>query len=90
MFVVYKYFDYDGEPIYKKSSLIGVYEYIEDAKNDLTTKLTRLKYEFEIECDTNDYFSIEITKKKGVDFITDKRTFYEIMKFKTSINTIKL
>jgi len=90
MFIVYKYYDYDGEPIYKKSSLIGVYDVIEDAKKDLVDKLIKLKYEFEIYDDSDISFDLTITKKNGIDYQINKITKYEIIKCKASINTIKL
>ncbi len=91
MFVVYRYYDYNNdEPIYKKTSLIAIYDYMEEAKKDLIEKLIKLKYEFEIYEDSDTSFELDITKKNGIDHQINKITKYEIIKFKTSVNTIKL
>lgn len=83
MFIVYKIKNYDGELVYKKESIIGVYSDFRLAKIHLIKKLIQLKYEFEIETDNEDYFLACVERNNEV-------LCFEISSKKLNINEIKL
>lgn len=85
MYIINKYISYDNsENIYKKSSLIGIYDSFEKAVNDLKIILNKSKYGYDIETEENN--KIFIAKI----FDDEKFIYYEIYYKKIILNKIKL
>ena len=85
MYIINKYISYDNsENIYKKSSLIGIYDSFEKAVNDLKIILNKSKYGYDIETEENN--KIFIAKI----FDGEKFIYYEIYYKKIILNKIKL
>ena len=85
MYIINKYISYNNsENIYKKSSLIGIYDSFEKAVNDLKIILNKSKYGYDIETEENN--KIFIAKI----FDDEKFIYYEIYYKKIILNKIKL
>jgi hypothetical protein len=83
MFIVNQFYDYNGEDIYNKSCLIGIYESFENAVNDLKKKLDKNKTDYEIEIDYEKFYCY-------IRIETDSKYLcYEIYKKRIKLNEIK-
>ena len=89
MFLVYRTSDYDGKLLYKQNCIIGVYTDMTSARNDLIKQLSKLKYDFETEFDSDDYFFARCTHKNGIEIYNSPVPCFEIAKKKLPLNTIK-
>ncbi len=92
MYIVYKCYDYDCDSKlnYNVNSLIGIYDNIFQARNDLLDKLKKNKCEIEIEFDDETYFFCHIISKNGKEITSSKRTCYEIIDRKIDFNEIRM
>lgn len=90
MFVINRCYDYDGKLSYNVSSIIGIYDDYDKAKNDLIEKLIKMKCEYEIDYDDKNYYFAWITRKNGKDAVTNKKICYEIIEKKLKINELKM
>lgn len=92
MFIVYKLRDYDGNMVYNVSSIIGIYNNYELAKYDLMEKLKKLKYEYEIEFDHENYYFVHTISKNGIDSTSNGNGMicFEILEKKLCLDEIKM
>lgn len=90
MFIIYRCYDYEGELVYNSSSIIGIYTDYVSAKDDLIKKLTKLKYELEIDHDHEKYFFTKIIKKNGKDITSYKLLCFEILEKNLNLDEIKM
>jgi len=89
MIIVQRCYDIDGEIEYNKSNVIGIYDDITKAKNDLQTKLKELKYEYDVECDDPEYYFVFVESINGKER-HGRRLCYEITMRKMKLNEIKM
>ena len=94
LYLVRRCFDCDGELMYRESNVIGVYNNYELAKDDLISKLAKLKYTYEINfdhiTDTESYFFATMTGKNGKEFTNSGTICFEIIGKKLDINGLKM
>jgi hypothetical protein len=90
MFIINRCYDYDGDLMYNVSSVIGIYDKFDDAKQDLLNKLVKMKYEYEINRDDANYLFLSIIKKNGKDVTINKIICYEIIEKKLKLNELKM
>ncbi len=85
MFIIYRCIkDSDGDLIYNKNSMIGIYDDYTKVKNDLMQKINKMKKDdYEIECDDGEYFFVSVV-------INDtKIVCYEVKKKEFMLNKLK-
>ncbi len=87
MFIISRLRNYDGEDIYNKNSIVGIYDDYSKARNDLINKLDKMKYEYETDCDDGIYFYARITGKNGKEDTIP--ICFEIKQKKLEINQVK-
>ncbi len=83
MYIIYRLRDCDGTTVYNKNSIIGIYNDYQLARYDLIEKLKKLKHQYEVEFDDEDYYFAHVLKN-------DKMMCYEIMEKKIEMNTIRM
>ena len=89
MFIVNRCYDYDGNTTYNANSIVGIYDDFEKAKQDLIEKITKMKYEYEVDCDSDNYFFIWMVSKNGKNAVISKKICYEIIEKNIKMNEIK-
>jgi len=90
MFIVLRCHDVDGEMEYQDSSVIGIYDDITKAKNDLKQKFVELKYKYDEEYDDPEYYFVFVDSIKGKVFDGPYRLCFEIKKKNLKTNEIKM
>lgn len=89
MFFIYKSNEWHGDLMYNVNCIIGIYDNMTDAKNDLIKKLAKLKYTYELEFDDEEYLFIKCETKNGIELTSSPIPCFEIIKRKINLNEIK-
>lgn len=88
MYIIYKCKDYEGDTLYSASSIIGIYDNYNNAKNDLVCKLNKLKYKYEFTIDNDNYCFVMVREKNNKEITTNPIPCFEIFEKKLTMNKI--